>query len=152
MSGFSQPSAAGPALPGRGFRFPKEDTVIPKDLLYSRSHEWTRVDNGTAVVGITHFAQEQLGDLTYVELPEAGTTVSAGAEMGSVESVKAASELYSPVTGEVVEVNADLASSPELVNQEPYGAGWMIKVKVAAEPEGLLSAGEYADLVASEQH
>ncbi|MEW5774716.1 MAG: glycine cleavage system protein GcvH [Thermodesulfobacteriota bacterium] len=126
--------------------------MIPKDLLYSRSHEWTRVENGAAVVGITHFAQEQLGDLTYVELPEAGTTVSAGQEMGSVESVKAASELYSPVSGEVLEANAELASAPELINQDPYGAGWMIKVKLSAEPEGLLSAGEYEEMVASEQH
>lgn len=126
--------------------------MIPKDLLYSRSHEWARLENGTAVVGITHFAQEQLGDLTYVELPEAGATVAAGREMGSVESVKAASELYSPVSGEVLEVNAELAASPELVNQEPYGAGWMLKVKLSAEPANLLSAGEYADVVAGEQH
>jgi glycine cleavage system H protein len=104
------------------------------------------------VVGITHFAQEQLGDLTYVELPEAGANVTAGAEMGSVESVKAASELYSPVTGTVLEVNPELAASPELVNQDPYGAGWMLKVTLAAEPAGLLSAGEYEELVASEHH
>ena len=126
--------------------------MIPKDLLYTRSHEWTRIENGTAVVGITHFAQEQLGDLTYVELPEVGATVAAGAEMGSVESVKAASELYSPVSGEVVEVNAELATAPELVNQEPYGAGWLIKVKLTAEPAGLLSPEDYAEIVASEQH
>jgi len=126
--------------------------VIPKDLLYSRSHEWARIENGVAVVGITHFAQDQLGDLTYVELPEAGASVAAGAEMGSVESVKAASELYSPVSGEVAEVNAELAASPELINQEPYGAGWMLKVKLASDPEGLLSAAEYEELVASEQH
>jgi len=126
--------------------------VIPKDLLYTRTHEWTRIENGTAVVGITHFAQEQLGDLTYVELPEAGATVTAGQEMGSVESVKAASELYAPVSGEVLEVNAELASSPELINQEPYGAGWMLKVKLSAEPAGLLSAGEYEELAASEHH
>ncbi len=126
--------------------------MIPKDLLYTRSHEWTRLDNGIAVVGITHFAQEQLGDLTYVELPEAGATVSAGAEMGSVESVKAASEIYSPVSGEVVEVNAELATAPELVNQEPYGAGWFIKVKLSDKPAGLLSPEAYAEIVASEQH
>jgi glycine cleavage system H protein len=126
--------------------------VIPKDLLYTRSHEWTRLENGTAVVGITHFAQEQLGDLTYVELPEAGATVSAGTEMGSVESVKAASELYSPVSGEVLEVNAELASAPELINQEPYGAGWMLKIKLSGEPSGLLSPEDYAEIVASEQH
>lgn len=126
--------------------------MIPKDLLYSRSHEWARIENGVAVVGITHFAQDQLGDLTYVELPEAGASVAAGAEMGSVESVKAASELYSPVSGEVAEVNAELAASPELINQEPYGAGWMLKVKLASDPEGLLSAAEYEELVASEQH
>lgn len=126
--------------------------MIPKDLLYTRTHEWVKVENKTAVVGITHFAQEQLGDLTYVELPELGATLAAGAEMGSVESVKAASELYAPVSGQVTEVNAELAGAPEKINEDPYGQGWMVKVALSAEPNGLLSAGEYADLVAGEQH
>lgn len=120
--------------------------MIPKDLLYTKSHEWVRVEGGEAVVGITHFAQEQLGDLTFVELPAPGDTVEAGKEMGSVESVKAASELYAPVSGEVATVNEDLSSAPELVNQDPYGKGWMIRVKLAGEPEGLLSADEYAQV------
>lgn len=126
--------------------------MIPKDLLYTRTHEWVKVENKTAVVGITHFAQEQLGDLTYVELPEVGASLAAGAEMGSVESVKAASELYAPVSGQVTAINAELAAAPEKVNEDPYGQGWMVKVALSAKPNGLLSAGEYEDLVAGEQH
>lgn len=120
--------------------------MIPKELLYTKSHEWARIEGGEAVIGITHFAQEQLGDLTFVELPAVGDTVQAGAEMGSVESVKAASELYAPVSGEVVAVNEELASAPELVNQDPYGKGWMIRVKLADKPQGLIGADEYAQV------
>lgn len=120
--------------------------MIPKELLYTKSHEWARIEGGEAVIGITHFAQEQLGDLTFVELPAVGDTVQAGAEMGSVESVKAASELYAPVSGEVVAVNEELASAPELVNQDPYGKGWMIRVKLAGKPQGLIGADEYAQV------
>ncbi|MDD3313381.1 glycine cleavage system protein GcvH [Pseudodesulfovibrio sp.] len=126
--------------------------MIPEDLKYAKSHEWCKVDGDVATVGITHFAQEQLGDLTFVELPEVGDTFEAGAEMGSVESVKAASEIYSPVAGEVVEVNEALADAPEKVNEDPYGAGWMIKFKLAAEPAGLLDAEAYAAVVESEGH
>ena len=126
--------------------------MIPANLLYTKSHEWTKIDGDTATVGITQFAQEQLGDLTFVDLPKAGDQVTAGAEMGSVESVKAASELYSPVTGEVVAVNEDLASAPEKINQDPYGAGWMIKVKLSAQPQGLLDAAAYEQVVAASAH
>ena len=126
--------------------------MIPNDLKYAKSHEWAKVEGDVATVGITHFAQEQLGDLTYVELPKVGATLAAGTEMGSVESVKAASELYSPVSGTVVEVNAALEGAPEAVNQDPYGAGWMLKVKLSAAPEGLLDATAYAQVCADEAH
>jgi glycine cleavage system H protein len=126
--------------------------MIPNDLQYAKSHEWAKVEGDVATVGITHFAQEQLGDLTFVDLPKVGDQVSAGAEMGSVESVKAASELYSPVTGEVVEVNAALENAPEAVNQDPYGAGWMLKVKLSSAPADLLDAAAYADVCAAEAH
>lgn len=126
--------------------------MIPANLLYTKSHEWTKIEGDTATVGITQFAQEQLGDLTFVDLPKAGDQVIAGAEMGSVESVKAASELYSPVTGEVLAVNEDLVSAPEKINQDPYGAGWMIKVKLSAQPQGLLDAAAYEQVVAASAH
>jgi glycine cleavage system H protein len=125
---------------------------IPKDLLYTRSHEWARIEDGEALVGITDYAQEQLGDLTFVELPDPGQRIAAGDEMGSVESVKAASEIYSPVTGKVLAVNRELDASPEKVNEDPYGEGWMVRIKVESEPEDLLSAGEYEDILASEEH
>ncbi|WP_449243108.1 glycine cleavage system protein GcvH [Desulfovibrio sp.] len=126
--------------------------MIPSDRAYTKSHEWAKIEGDVAIVGISHFAQEQLGDLTFVDLPRVGDQVSAGAEMGSVESVKAASELYSPVTGEVLEVNEALVSAPEKVNQDPYGEGWMLKVKLAAAPEGLLDAAAYEQVVASSAH
>jgi glycine cleavage system H protein len=127
-------------------------TMIAEDLLYTKSHEWVRLDSNEAVIGITHYAQEQLGDLTFVELPEVGDLVTAGEEMGTVESVKAASELYSPVDGEVVAVNEELLDAPELVNDDPYGDGWMLKIALSKDPEDLLSPEEYQDLVDSEQH
>ena len=117
--------------------------MTPSDLLYTATHEWVRLESGLAVVGVTHFAQEQLGDLTFVELPAEGDAIKAGDEMGSVESVKAASELYSPVTGRVAAVNQDLENEPGLVNEDPYGRGWMIKVEIEGAPEGLLSPEEY---------
>jgi len=123
---------------------------MQKDLLYSKTHEWTRVEDDIAIVGITTFAQEQLGDITYVELPAVGDEVEAGQEMGSIESVKAASEIYSPVTGEVIEVNEDLESAPEKVNTDPYGEGWLIRVRLTAEPTGLLSPEEYEEISKAE--
>ena len=126
--------------------------MIPEDLLYAKTHEWVLVEGDIATVGITQFAQEQLGDLTFVELPEVGDTFEAGAEMGSVESVKAASEIYAPVSGEVIEVNEELADAPEKVNEEPYGAGWMLKFRIKGAPEGLLDADGYAAVVESEAH
>jgi glycine cleavage system H protein len=124
----------------------------PKELLYAKSHEWARIEGDEAVVGITHFAQEQLGDLTFVELPQPGDEAVAGEEIGSVESVKAASELYSPVSGEIIAVNAALENAPELINQDAFGAGWIFRVKLTSEPEGLLDADAYAALCAAEAH
>ena len=126
--------------------------MIPEDLKYAKSHEWVMVEGDVATVGITQFAQEQLGDLTFVELPEVGDTFEQGAEMGSVESVKAASEIYAPVAGEVIEVNEELEDAPEKVNEEPYGAGWLLKFKIKGEPEGLLDAQGYAAAIESEGH
>jgi len=119
---------------------------IPGELKYSKSHEWVRVEgDDTVTVGITDHAQDLLGDMVFVELPEEGATVNAGDECAVVESVKAASDVYSPVSGEVVAVNADLSDAPETVNNDPYGDGWMFRVKLAApdELQQLLSAKEY---------
>lgn len=124
--------------------------VFPDEVLYSKEHEWARVEDNKAVVGITDYAQEQLGDVVYVELPDPGTEVTRGDTFGVVESVKAVSDLYSPLTGKVIEINEALADKPELVNQEPYGSGWMIKIEFSneAELDTLLSAREYEDHVA----
>ncbi len=126
--------------------------MIPNDLKYAKSHEWAKIEGDVATIGITQFAQEQLGDLTFIDLPKAGAALTAGQEMGSVESVKAASEIYAPVSGTVLEINAALENAPEAVNQDPYGAGWMLKVKLSAEPADLLDAAAYADVCAAEAH
>ncbi len=125
--------------------------TIPTHLRYTAEHEWLDVtDDGLARVGITAFAQDQLGDVVYVDVPAAGATVRAGKPFGVVESVKAASDLYSPLTGTVVEVNGQLVDHPELVNADPYGEGWMVVVRPAdaAELDGLLDAAAYAALTA----
>lgn len=124
----------------------------PGDLLYSKSHEWAKVEGDTATIGITHYAQEALGDITYVELPQAGDNVNAEQEFGSIESVKAASDLISPITGEVTEVNSALESAPEVCNSDPYNSGWLIKVKFSAQPEGLMDAAAYEAFCATESH
>ncbi|MFN8521996.1 MAG: glycine cleavage system protein GcvH [Chloroflexota bacterium] len=118
----------------------------PEDRKYTSEHEWVKLEAGLAVVGITDFAQNQLGDVVYVELPAVGTRVESMKPFGVIESVKTASDLFAPVTGEVVEVNSDLNDSPQLVNDGPYAGGWLIKVKPdnAAELDGLMTAGEYA--------
>ena len=120
---------------------------VPDNLLYCDTHDWVRVEGKKAVIGITDYAQEQLGDITYVDLPSVGAALSAGADMGAVESVKAASELYCPVSGKVTKVNADLDASPELANSDPYGAAWMIEVELSEEPKGLLSPADYKKLI-----
>ncbi|OGI47548.1 MAG: glycine cleavage system protein H [Candidatus Muproteobacteria bacterium RBG_16_65_34] len=129
--------------------------TIPKDLRYTKSHEWVKQNpDGTVTVGITHHAQDLMGDMVYVDLPQAGAQVAAGKECGVVESVKAASDIYAPVSGEIAEANAALAAAPETVNKDPYGAGWMFRLKPAnkAELDGLLDAKAYEALVASEKH
>ena len=120
----------------------------PEDRKYSREHEWALVEDasaGTVLVGITHYAQDQLGDVVYVELPEAGAPVGHMAKMGEIESVKAVSDLFSPVSGEITEVNGRLAQEPELVNNDPFGDGWMLRVRMSdpAELDALLDAGSY---------
>jgi len=126
--------------------------MYPKDLKYDREHEWVRVEGDLAVIGISHFAQDQLGEVVYVDLPSAGDDVSAGDAFGEVESVKSVSELFTPVSGEIVDVNTALDDAPETVNQDPYGDGWMIKVRMsdAAEVDGLMSAEEYEAFIAEE--
>jgi glycine cleavage system H protein len=126
--------------------------MYPSDLRYTKDHEWVRPQGDQGVVGITHYAQKQLGDVVYLELPAAGRTLKEHEIFGSVESVKAVSELYAPVAGEVTEANAALQQSPEKINTDPYGEGWMIKVRLA-DPgalAGLMDAAAYQKLVESE--
>src|SRR5205823_13462122 len=120
-------------------------STVPDDLRYSKEHEWVRADGDVATIGITHFAQEQLGDVVFVELPEKGATVRQYSSLGVVESVKAASDVYAPISGEVLERNVKVIESPELVNLQPYGDGWMVKVRLADKGElsGLLSPDAY---------
>jgi glycine cleavage system H protein len=120
-------------------------SAVPEDLKYSKEHEWVRLDGDVATVGITHFAQDQLGDVVFVELPGPGSRVRQFASLGVVESVKAASDIYAPVSGEVVERNVKVIESPELVNKAPYDDGWLVKVRLAdkGEVSKLLSASDY---------
>ncbi len=117
----------------------------PTDLHYTKEHEWVRVEHDTGVIGITDHAQEELGDIVYVDLPKPGTRFERGGTLGSVESVKAVSDIYAPVSGEVVAVNDALGSAPEKLNQDPYGDGWLVKIKLSApaELQELLSAADY---------
>jgi glycine cleavage system H protein len=122
---------------------------IPQELKYTKDHEWIRVDGDHIVIGVTDFAQKELGDIVYVDVDTEGDTVEKEEVFGSVEAVKTVSDLFMPITGEVVAFNEDLEDAPELVNNDPYGDGWMIKVAIsnASELEQLLSADEYKDLV-----
>jgi glycine cleavage system H protein len=124
---------------------------VPEGLYYSKDHEWLRVEGETGTVGITDHAQNSLGDVVYVELPKAGETFAAHDTFGSVESVKAVSELFLPVAGEVTEVNESLTDEPEKVNTDPYGDGWMLRLKLSnrGEVDSLLSAAEYEDYIGS---
>lgn len=128
---------------------------LPSELKYAKTHEWVRDEgDGNVTVGISDHAQELLGDLVFVELPEIGASVDAAAECAVVESVKAASDVYSPVSGEVVAVNEALVDAPETVNQDAFGEGWMFRVKLSdpAQLDGLLDAATYAEVMASEEH
>jgi len=122
---------------------------LPEDLKYTEEHEWVRVEGDVVTVGISDFAQDQLGDVVFVELPEVGDSVAAGDTFGVVESVKAVSDVYSPVTGEVVEINEALPDEPELINTSPYEDAWMIKVKLSEESdlEGLMDVSAYQEFV-----
>ena len=122
---------------------------IPQDLVYSKEHEWCRVEGDTAVIGITDFAQSELGDIVFLELPETGDTTAAGDEFGTIEAVKAVAELFAPVSGEVIEVNAGVIDAPETVNEDPYGNGWMIKVNLSdtSELDNLMDAAAYEAMI-----
>ena len=122
---------------------------IPEDLQYTKSHEWVRIEGDTATIGITDHAQDELGDVVFVELPEEGDTFDAGESFGTVESVKAVSDLYAPVGGEVVEVNSTLEDAPENINEDPYGEGWIVKLRTTDEAD-LLSPEEYEKVVEEE--
>ena len=126
---------------------------IPDDLHYSKDHEWVRVDGTIAIVGITDYAQDSLGDVVYVELPKVSDDFAANESFGSVESVKAVSEVFSPVSGEVVGTNETLADTPEKVNQDPYGEGWMIRIQMSnpGEVDSMLTAAEYEDFTKAEK-
>ena len=122
---------------------------IPDDLQYTRSHEWVRAQDGTVTIGITDHAQEELCDVVYVELPDVGDAIGAGDSFGTVESVKAVSDLYTPVGGEVVEVNSSLEDAPEKINDDPYGEGWIVRLRTTDEAD-LLSPEEYEKVVEEE--
>ena len=123
--------------------------MFPNDLKYYKEHEWVRVEGDVATIGISDYAQDALGDIVYLELPDAGTTVSGGETFGEVESVKSVSQLFTPLSGEVVEVNEELVNAPETINSHPYDDGWMIRVKMSdsGELDELMSAAEYQAFV-----
>ncbi|MEJ2078243.1 MAG: glycine cleavage system protein GcvH [Acidobacteriota bacterium] len=125
---------------------------VPPDLLYTKEHEWVLVENDTATVGITDYAQQELGYVVYIELPDEGVTFEAEESFGSVESVKAVSEIYMPLAGKVLEVNADLVEAPEVINEDPYGEGWMIRIAVddVAQIDQLMSTEEYQSYLEEE--
>lgn len=128
--------------------------TTPEDSRYAKSHEYVHVEGDVATIGITDYAQKELGDVVFVELPKTGTQLEAANELGSIESVKAVSELFAPVSGEVIEVNEALTDKPELVNTDPYGDGWMIRVRMsdATEVDELMTAEEYEEYVETESH
>jgi glycine cleavage system H protein len=119
--------------------------MTPGDLLFTKEHEWVRIESGTATIGITDHAQKELGEIVYVELPSIATKLQSGATFGNVESVKAVSELFLPVSGEIIEINEDLGAAPEKINEDPYGAGWMVRIR-------LLNKDEAADLMSAEEY
>ncbi len=125
----------------------------PADYRYTKEHEWVRVSGSTATIGITDYAQHELGDVVFVELPKVGAKITAGQSFGTVESVKAVSDIYAPVSGEVLEVNSSLADKPEEINKDPHGVAWLIKAKLAnpAEVTGLMDAAAYEAYIAAKQ-
>jgi glycine cleavage system H protein len=127
--------------------------VNPEDRRYTQSHEWVRIDGDVGTIGITDYAQKELGDIVYLELPEVGHVFNAGEEFGTVESVKAVSELFTPVSGEIVEINKGAVTEPGIVNDDPFGDGWMIKLKLSTDEEvqKLLTAEQYEEYVKQEE-
>jgi glycine cleavage system H protein len=127
--------------------------MYPTDYRYTKEHEWIKVSGGVGTVGITDYAQHELGDVVYVELPKPGARLEAHQPLGTVESVKAVSEIYSPVSGEVVEANPTLANEPEQINKDPHGAAWLVKIKLGnpAEVDGLMDAAAYQSYIAEKQ-
>jgi glycine cleavage system H protein len=127
--------------------------MYPENLRYTKEHEWVRVEGDTGTVGITDHAQQELGDIVYVDMPKAGTRVEQGKTMGSVESVKAVSDIYAPVSGEVTEINETLADAPEKLNADPHGEAWLVKIRLSApaEIEKLMSAAEYQTYIGAEK-
>ncbi len=128
--------------------------MFPADLKYMKSHEWARCEDDIVDVGVSDYAQTEIQDVVYVELPEVGTTLEQHKMFGVIESVKAAFDLYSPVSGEVVEINEELEDTPELVNEAPYDGGWMVKIRISdpSELEGLMSASEYQATIEAEEN
>ena len=127
--------------------------MVPTDCRYTKEHEWIKIDGATGTIGITDYAQHELGDVVFVELPKIGAKIAAGQSFGTVESVKAVSEIYSPVSGEVIETNAVLGNEPEKINQDPHGAAWLIKIKLAnpSEVNSLMDAAAYQAYIAEKQ-
>jgi len=128
--------------------------MYPDNLRYTKDHEWISVKEAMGTIGVTHFAQKELGDVVFVELPEVGRKLKAGEEFGTIESVKAVSEVYAPVTGEVLEVNQALVDHPEIVNEDPYGRGWILKIRLSspAEVSSLMDAAAYQTFIAGQAH
>ena len=127
--------------------------MYPENFRYTKEHEWVLVEGDTGTIGITDHAQEELGDIVYVDLPKVGAHLETGKSLGSVESVKAVSDVYSPVSGDVLEVNGALAEAPEKLNEDPHGAAWLVKVKLAnpAEVQNLMSAADYQSYIGAEK-
>jgi glycine cleavage system H protein len=121
--------------------------TIPAELHYTKDHEWVKIEGNTATVGITDFAQGELGDIVYVDISTVGQTIASGDVFGTVEAVKTVSDLYMPVAGIITEFNSNLEANPEKVNEDPYGAGWMVKVELSETPSDLLSAAQYKELI-----
>ncbi len=127
---------------------------IPKELKYTETHEWVKIEEDIATIGITDYAQRELSDIVFVELPSKGKSVKKGEPFGTIEAVKAAADLYSGVSGKVIEINEELKQKPELINQDPYGKGWMVKIKISdpSQIPELLSAEQYEELIKKEEH
>ncbi|HHS50451.1 MAG TPA: glycine cleavage system protein GcvH [candidate division Zixibacteria bacterium] len=123
--------------------------MVPKDLIFTKEHEWVQIEGDIATVGITHYAQGELGDIVFIELPETGEDVAQGESIGTIEAVKAVTDLFAPLSGEIVEINDALDGTPEIINQDPYGDGWMVRIKIAdkSETENLLTAEQYKELI-----